>query len=158
MATAGSAAGCAAMASTAQIVGDRLYGIDFRPQELALHGERVRFDLRCSVIADEMDVPAEQHWKLLVMQVFAPLTEALAKQHGTNELLLLKCGWELELRAEPAVAARALADTAEELRLLLSRIADTVNDLARRAGLEAPLGPALVDSLLAELLTPHVSG
>ena len=36
------------------------------------------------------------------------------------------------------------------MKLLLDRVADTVNDFARRARLQAPLGPEVIERLLAD--------
>ena len=37
-----------------RLVGDRLYGVDYKPHELSIYGERVNFHLRWSPIADDM--------------------------------------------------------------------------------------------------------
>jgi len=132
------------------IVGDRLYGIEMRPQEMALFGDRVHFHIRFSPIADE-DVPTTQHFKLLVLEVVAPLPEDHPKAAELRELQVLKCGWELELSSDEPLRSAELGSPAEEARLLLGRIADTVNELARRAGLEAPLGIGVIDELVDSL-------
>jgi hypothetical protein len=139
----------AAPMAAPRIVADRLYALEIRPQELAVHGERVRFDLRYGAIFEDPSEVAERHFKLLVFEVRAP-RPADAPAERDDELQLLKIGWELELA--PAAPARVgtLPEAAEEVPLLLGRIADTVNELARRARLEAPLGPDLVRSLIAD--------
>jgi hypothetical protein len=132
--------------SAAVISGDRLYGITMRPQELALYGQRVSCEVRYSPIADDEAVAAERHYKLLVLEMavdLAPATGAPARR-----LQLLKCGWELELTSASPCLVAELAELEEEVPLLLARIADTVNELARRAELEAPLGPELVADLV----------
>lgn len=130
--------------------GDRLYGITMRPQELALYGEKVHFGLRYSPIADRPDEPGERHFKLLVLEVHAELPSEDALAHGKpRRLQLLKCGWEAELATAVPARVDQLVELDEEVPRLLARIADTVNELARRAGLEAPLGPDLVRDLVA---------
>ncbi len=131
------------------LVGDRLYGIHMRPQELALHGERVSFELRYSPIFDDASELATSHFKLLVLEIHAepPAGEAPARTAG-RPLQLLKCGWELELSTPRACQVGTLVELDDEVPRLLGRIADTVNDLAGRAGLEAPLGPDLVADLV----------
>lgn len=129
--------------------GDRLYGITMRPQELALYGEKVHFGLRYSPIADRPDELAEHHFKLLVLEVHAELPSEDALAHGKpRRLQLLKCGWEAELTTSAPVRTDQVTELDEEVPRLLGRIADTVNELARRAGLEAPLGPDLVRELV----------
>jgi hypothetical protein len=128
------------------IVGDRLYGIHLRPQELALHGERVEFELRYSPIFEDDAELAERHFKLLVLEIHVALSGE--GQQRAQRLQLMKCGWELELSTPGPVRVGTLPELEEEVPLLLGRVADTVNDLARRAGLEAPLGPELVADLV----------
>jgi len=65
-------------------------------------------------------------------------------------LELLKCGWELELQTVAPCLVGTIEELPEEAPLLLGRIAETVNDLARRAKLEMPFTPELVATLLAE--------
>ncbi len=137
--------------SKPRIAADRLYALDIRPQELAVYGERVRFDLRYAPIFDDPAEIAERHYKLLVLEILAPLSADDAKQRGgQRELALLKIGWELELTTAAPCRVGTLVDLDEELPLLLGRVADTINELARRAKLEAPLGPDLVRQLIAD--------
>jgi len=137
-----------ASTTTPRIVGDRLYGINMRAQELALYGERVRFQLRYSPIFDEPVEAQTQHFKLLVLEIDCELDADDELGRQGRRLELLKCGWELELSSAEPLRADELGEDAGELPLLLGRIADTVNELARRAGLEAPLGPDVVDELI----------
>ena len=135
----------------AAISGDRLYGISMRPQELALYGERVSCEVRYSAIADDEAATAERHYKLLVLEIAANANAPGAPGAPgapVRRLQLLKCGWELELTSSAPCRTAELAELADEVPLLLARIADTVNELARRAGLEAPLGPELVSDLV----------
>ena len=133
------------------ISGDRLYGIAMRPQELALYGERVSCEVRYSPIVDDEAVAAERHYKLLVLEIAVDLASATAGP--ARRLQLLKCGWELELTSASPCRVAELPELAEEVPLLLARIADTVNELARRAELEAPLGPQLVADLVQRYRT-----
>ncbi len=138
------------MSESPQIVADRLYGITMRPHELALYGEKVRFSLRYSPMFDDPEAMATQHFKLLVFEIDADLSPADAQARGVETLDLVKCGWELELSTREAIGVATLPEAPGEMPRLLERIADTVNELARRAGLEAPLGPTLVERLLAD--------
>ncbi len=144
-----------AMSVTPTIAGDRLYGISMRPQELAIYGEAVSFSLRYGPVVENPSAELTQHFKLLVLEVHADLKQDDALAHGKpRKLQLLKCGWEIELTTPHACRTDALSELADEAPLLMARIADTVNELARRAGLEAPLGP----DLIADLLQRYRSG
>jgi len=132
--------------TTPVISGDRLYGITMRPQELALYGEKVSCEVRYSPIVDDETVASERHYKLLVLEIEVALAGAAGG--APRRLQLLKCGWELELTSAVPCRVAELAELAQEVPLLLARIAETVNELARRAGLEAPLGPELVAGLV----------
>jgi hypothetical protein len=142
------------MTIKAHRVHDRLYGISFRPQELAVYGEKVAFSLRYGPVTDDEPKVATQHFKLLVLEIHAQVkpSDDLAPA-APRRLQLLKCGWELELRSEQPVLTAQLPEESEEIRQLLEKIADTVNDLARRAQLEAPLGPEVVDDLVQQYRT-----
>jgi hypothetical protein len=133
------------------LAADRLYGITMRPQELAWYGEAARFHLSYAAIYDDPLEVAGTHFKLLVVEITAPIAadDPLRAEHpGQESLQLLKCGWELELSVEPACQVGTLVEQPAEIARLLDRVADTVNDLARRAGLDAPLGPDVVTTLL----------
>ncbi|HEX3135731.1 MAG TPA: hypothetical protein VHX44_19370 [Planctomycetota bacterium] len=131
------------------IAGDRLYGISMRPQELAIYGDAVSFSLRYGPVVEDPSAELIQHFKLLVLEIHADLKQDDALAHGKpRKLQLLKCGWEIELGTTNACRTDSLPERQDEAPLLLSRIADTVNELARRAGLEAPLGPDLIADLL----------
>ncbi|MBA3700885.1 MAG: hypothetical protein H0W78_18705 [Planctomycetes bacterium] len=141
------------------IVGDRLYGISLRPQELAIYGEAVSFSLRYGPVVEDPSAELRQHFKLLVLEVHADLGQDDALAHGKpRKLQLLKCGWEIELATATACRSDTIGERDDEVPLLMERIADTVNELARRAVLEAPLGPDLIADLLqryrAGLATP----
>lgn len=136
------------------IAGDRLYGISMRPQELAIYGEAVSFSLRYGPVVEDPSAELIQHFKLLVLEIHADLQQDDALAHGKpRKLQLLKCGWEVELVTTTACRSDALSERDDEAPLLLDRIADTVNELARRAGLEAPLGPDLIVDLLKRYRT-----
>ncbi len=137
------------MTAKPTIVADRLYGITMRPQELALYGEKVAFNVRYSPIYEDADEITETHFKLLVFEISAELApgDELAADAGKS-LQLVKCGWELELKAPSACRVGTLVELPDEMPLLLGKVADAINDLARRAKLEAPMGPELVTTLL----------
>lgn len=132
-------------ADAGTVVADRLYSLSFRPQETALYGQRLRFELRLAAISDAPQTPTRQHWKLMVLEAIADVPADAERPAG--ELQVLKIGWELTLETAEALAPAQLAEGPGERRRALERIADTVNELARRAGLEAPFGPDLVDHL-----------
>jgi len=131
------------------VVGDRLYSISLRPQELALYGEHVNLNLRYSPIFDDADEAATRHFKLLVLEMEAEVP-AEATGSTPRRLQLLKCGWEIELATTVPATVGSLGELRAEVPLLLGRIADTVNELARRARLEAPLTTTVIDDLVAE--------
>jgi hypothetical protein len=130
------------------IVADRLYGITMRPQELALYGEKVEFNLRYSPIFEREDEVTATHFKLLVLEITAalPADDELGREAGS--LQLVKCGWELELSTAEPCRVGTPDELPEELPRLLERVAETVNLLAERARLDPPLGPELVMTLL----------
>ena len=134
-----------------KLVADRLYGVTLRPQELALYGERLHLSLHYAPMFDEADAAATQHFKLLVLEgeVAFPEDQALGDMAG-RRVQVLKIGWELEVETDQPIRPVDLAEDPGEVPRLLDRIADTVNELARRAGLEAPFGPEVVQSLLDE--------
>jgi hypothetical protein len=141
------------------IVADRLYGISMRPQELALYGDKVSFTLRYSPVYEDEHEVTDTHFKLLVLEMSAdlPPDDELGRAAGST-LQLVKCGWELELKSSAPCLVGTLEELPEEVPRLVGRIAETVNDLARRAKLEAPLGPELVTTLLHQYRTEALSG
>lgn len=128
-----------------EVTGDRLYALELRPQEFSLYGEAVRFQVRYAPVADDLGEPATEHPKVLIL-------EAVVDVQGPDEqpmaLTVLKIGWEATITTPTALPASDLVEHPAEVRLLLARIGDTVNDLARRAGLEALLGPDVIDGLV----------
>jgi len=133
------------------IVADSLYSLSFRPQELSLYAEKVAIGLRYGAIFDEHSEFSEHHYKLLVIEFSVTLEPDDALAEGIiGPLELLKCGWELELQTVAPCLVGTIEELPEEAPLLLGRIAETVNDLARRAKLEMPFTPELVATLLAE--------
>ncbi|GDY15132.1 hypothetical protein LBMAG53_40100 [Planctomycetota bacterium] len=130
----------------ATLAGDRLYSIAFRPQELALLGGAVAIDVRYAAIADPGDPPVTRHFRLLVVEVTAQVP---ASEFGGSAgdppraVQLLKIGWELELATTTPCPAAGLGTSPKEAPLLAGRIADTVNDLAKRAGIDPPISPDL---------------
>ncbi len=141
------------------IAGDRLYGVSLRPQELDLYRERAQIALRYRPIFDDPDELTTSHFKLLVLEITVVLgPEDEVGLEGAGSLELAKCGWELELVSAAPCRVGSLPELEEELPLLLGRVADTINELARRAQLSAPpVGPERVQALLAEYRTRHAS-
>ena len=134
--------------SAPALTSDRLYGVSYRPQELALYGEKVRFQLRSAAMFDDPEEITDTHFRLLVLEIHAdlPADDELGRQGGS--LQLLKIGWEATLSTATPQRVGTVGEVPGEVARLLDRIADTVNDLARRAGLEAPLGPEVITHLL----------
>ena len=124
-----------------QVIADRLYGLSFRPQELALHGESVQVQLRYSPIFDDAAACTERHFSLLVLEMWAEPTPG-------ERLELIRIGWELERLSPTPVAAGSVFESLAEVPLLLDRIAVTINELAHKAGLPPALGPEAVTTLL----------
>lgn len=134
-----------------KLVADRLYGVTLRPQELALYGERLHLSLHYAPMFDDAEAAATQHFKLLVLEgeVAFPDDEAMGDMAG-RRVQVLKIGWELEIETTEPIRPVDLIEDPGEVPRLVERIADTVNELARRASLEAPFGPEVVESLLNE--------
>lgn len=130
-------------------VADRLYGISYKPHELSQFGERVNFHLRWSPITEEGDPAQTTHYRLMVLEITATVPWESEDPRRGQTLDLLKIGWEVELQTSLAVSASELPDPPAHVRQALAAIADTVNDLARRAGYEAPMGTDVIDSLMA---------
>ena len=124
---------------------DRLYGIDFLPQELALHGGKVDFTLRYSPIYDDPAQTATEHFSVLVLEVLATVP---GEADTVVRRRLLRCGWEFEQTTATAIPVGTLPEQREDVRRLLEKIASTVNDLAGRAGLPSPMTDEIVTTLL----------
>ncbi len=129
------------------IAADRLYGLSYRPQELALYGDQVRFALRVAAMFDDPEEITDRHFRLLVLEISCdlPADDELGRDAGSIQLL--KIGWELTITTPAPQRVGTVAELPGEASLVLDRIADTVNDLARRAGLDAPLGPDVITHL-----------
>lgn len=135
------------------ITADRLYGIEYRPQELALYGERVSFRVRCAAVFEDPAELTTTHYRLMVLEIHSEVPADAELGRTGGRLQLLKIGWELTLEVATAVQVGTVPESPAEIARLLERIAVTVNDLARRAGLEAPLGPDVVTQLQLDYLT-----
>ncbi|MFM2092622.1 MAG: hypothetical protein RLZZ127_3111 [Planctomycetota bacterium] len=133
-----------------RIVGDRLYGLTIRPQELAFYGAAVRCALRTALMAEDAAVAAERHHRLVVLEVEALVPEEDALHAESPVIQVLKVGWELELAVDPPQPAAALAEDPAEVRHALERIAASVNRLSQEAGQGEVLGPDLRDRILME--------
>ncbi len=131
------------------MIADRLYGITMKPQELSVYGDSLTVSLSYAPMYEDPTAVADTHFKLLVLEasVEVPEDDNLGDISG-SELEVLKIGWELEVTADPACSVADLVESDEEMPRLLDRVADTVNELARRAGLEAPFGPDIIAGLL----------
>ncbi len=134
------------------ITSDRLYSITCRPHEFALNRDAVRFQVRYAPIFDDPAEVALAHFKVLVLEAWIETPEDASA--GRPRLELLKCGWELELTTAASVQVGTLSELPDEIPLLLSRIAATVNDLARRAGIE----PLISDDAVTELVLAYRRG
>lgn len=134
---------------TPRMTSDRLYGVSIRPQELAVYGENVRFDLRYAPIYDDADEAVTEHFKLMVLEVSCEVPPDDELRLPARRLELVKCGWELSLETDRPWPSAKLPTLEGEVRHVLDRIADTVNELARRGGLEIPMGEEVVADIAA---------
>ena len=130
------------------IVADRLYSLTYRPQELAMYGENVRFHLRCAPIFDDPGEITDTHCRSCVLEISADLPADPEIGRAAGPILLLKIGWEIVVTTAGPQQVGTVSEAPGEAERLLNAIADTVNDLSRRAGLDAPLGPEVVTHLL----------
>ncbi len=131
-----------------RIVADRLYGLTIRPQELAFYGDKARCTLRSAVMAEEPDVPAAVHHRLVVLEIEVLIPEADALHADSPVLHVLKAGWELDVAVDPPVSATALGEDPGEARLALDRLAACINRVCADAGQAAVLTPDLLDEVL----------
>lgn len=137
------------------IASDRLYGIEFRPQEFDLYADALRFDLRSALMADDEAAVADRHWRLTILEAVAEIPAEDGLSAGkARTLRVLRCGWEVELVPAVPCAARDVGDDTAATALAVDRIAAVVNDLAQRAGFTGvPLGPEAVTTLLHRFRT-----
>ena len=140
------------------IVADRLYSLTFRPQELAMYGENVRFHLRCAPIYDDPSEITDAHYRSAVLEISADLPADPELGRAAGPILLLKIGWEIVVATATPQQVGTVSEAPGEPERLLNAIADTVNDLSRRAGLDAPLGPEVVTHLLTSYRLEGVGG
>ena len=135
----------------ATLAADRLYALSLRPQEWDGLRERAELAIRWGPLADDPAVPARRHWFLLVVEarVRPPDGDPLAAQHAAG-LEVLRCGWEAELELPVDLPASAIDDDPDLVARLLRHIADTVNDVAARAGVPPLLTDELVSALAAK--------
>jgi hypothetical protein len=134
--------------SPVTIVADRLYSLTYRPQELALYGENVRFHLRCAPIFEDPAEVTDTHYRSCVLEISADLPADPDLGRAAGPILLLKIGWEIVVTTAAVVQVGTVPEAPGEAERMLNAIAETVNDLSRRAGLDAPLGPEVVTQLL----------
>ena len=136
---------------TQQLTADRLYGVELRPQELALYGESVHFGLRMAPMFDDPEALLDEHFVLLVVEIHADVPASEDLGTADRHVQLARVGWEGEVKTSAPEKASALVLEPQLSLHLLEQIAETVNELARRAGLEAPLAPALIHDLHQQL-------
>lgn len=139
----------------ATVVSDVLYGIELRPQELLLYGDEIPFQLRYAPIFEDPAAEVRDHYKLLVLECVKTLPPdvAVGRTHGV-ELRLMKVGWQLQVATETPVRCDSIGESAAEVPFLLQRVAETVNQLATRAGVDVPM-PATVVGRLVEHYQRH---
>lgn len=119
---------------------DVLYALTIRAQELDLYRDRAQISLRYAPIFDDPAQLQQEHFKLLVVELLCELPPDVAQDRlQTQELELLKCGWQLTVHTSAPCRADAVPEDACELPLLLARISDAVGLLCERAGLAHPL-------------------
>ena len=142
----------------ATVTGDVLYGIELRPQELSLFGENLQFSLRYSPIFDDSEAMQREHYKIIVLECFQTLPPDMeVGREQAVDLCLLKVGWQLGLETDQAIKAAEIGESPDEVPYLLGRIAETVNDLAQRAGVEIPLAEGVVEHLVSQYRSHHGS-
>jgi hypothetical protein len=129
-----------------RIIEDVLYAIDFHPQEMAMYGNQVNFDLRFAPMAEDADQPANEVPLLLVVQAHTMVQPSGGERRRFD---LLKIGWQIVVASDAAVVPRVLLDQRRFLDHMLQKSAETVNQLAQQAGVEAALAPDLLDEIAA---------
>jgi hypothetical protein len=93
-----------------------------------------------------------------VLEISADLPADPDLGRAAGPILLLKIGWELVVNTTDVVHVGTVAEAPGEAERMLNAIADTVNELSRRAGLDAPLGPEVVTQLLTSYRLEGVGG
>jgi hypothetical protein len=132
----------------APVAGDVLYGIELRPQELLLYGDEIPFQLRYAPIFEDPAAVVREHYKLLVLECIKTLPPDLAVgRTQAMELRLMKVGWQLQVTTAEAIRCDAIGESPGEVPFLLARIAETVNGLAQKAGVDAPMPEGVVARL-----------
>ncbi len=126
---------------------DRLYSIEFRPQELDLYSDSVRVEVRWQPMDEEPEVARAEHVVLLVLEITAPRPTDLGG--GGEPLRLLKVGWEVDVLATPECRPDDLPRTTDVFRHVLERMVDAANRLAEQAGTGTPFSRAQVTQWLA---------
>lgn len=139
-----------------QIVSDVLYGISLRPQELALFADHAQFQLRYSPIFDDPAQKTTEHFKLLVVEISCQLPPdmSVGRSQG-QDLELLRCGWQLELKTSEACRPDSLVESEDELPMLLEHMAACVNRLAGEAQVDAPLPEETIQRLVKQYRQKH---
>ena len=139
----------------ATLAADRLYALSIRPQEWDGLREHAQLALRWGPLADDPAMPARRHWFLLVVEcrVTLPAGDPLAAQHRDG-LEVLRCGWEAELELPVDLPATAVETDGGMVEGLLGKIADTVNTVAKQAG----VGELLTAEIRAALVRQTVGG
>ena len=139
-----------------QIVSDALYGINIRPQELDLYKEYAQFNLRYSPIFDDPSTETDEHFKLLVIEITCQLPPDIELGRSkAQDLDLLRCGWQLQLKTPQPIRVDAIAEMEEELPMLLKKVAVTVKRLADDAGIDDPMPEEAQQRLIDEYRKRH---
>ncbi|NRA40068.1 MAG: hypothetical protein HRU15_18130 [Planctomycetes bacterium] len=139
-----------------QIIADVLYGINMRPQELAMYGDKATFSIRYAPMFDDPEAMSQEHFKMLVVESHCQLPPDIELGQSTyRDLELLRCGWQLELHSEEPYPVAEIPEMHEEMELLLGKVALTVNDLAARADIEPPMADDVLQRLLIEYRRKH---
>ncbi len=139
-----------------QIVSDVLYGISMRPQELAMYTEYAQFNLRYAPIFDDPSEECTEHFKLLVVEVTCQLPPdiSVGRQQG-QDLELLRCGWQLELKTAKPCRPDSLPELPEELPLLFDRMSACINRLAKDAGVDDVFHKETIERLVKQYRQKH---
>ncbi len=135
------------------IAGDRLYSLTFRPHELALFGQSVAIDLRYAPMIEPGDPPSASHVRVAVLDISTqiPAVELGGGPEDPPRILdLLKIGWELELTCREPLRSGEVGPVPGEEARVVDAIAETVNGLAARAGIAAPIDADLRAELIRQ--------
>ncbi len=132
-------------------VGDVLYALEIRTQEMAMYADKASFHLRYGPIHDDEQEPTTMHFRMLVLEMSCELDmDVNIGRRAPKELTLLKCGWQLEVHTQEAVAPDQVPMETDELPYLLGRVQETIGLLCEKSGIENPLTAEVLETILTQ--------